>query len=1293
MLKCLLPNWDIRYKCLGDVEKFLFSHHEFRLLDPSGTGALLVRERSGIMSTTTPTEMPTESPYFEIQLQDPPPIRIGLRIEDLFKFPPGDDERELAYQTSVEKVREDLRTLFNSSSSIKGSFRNYGSPDFERLEWLGDAVLNLELTIILLTFLSPFQLFDNSSTPERNFSSVSTSREAAGRNWTLALLFEELHISELINSSNGNGSKGKSKYDCLQVYYDFKMKGDIMEALLGELYSSLQDGNGTGGDEGHSDADQQELVIDVIQNIVSFSLYRSRFLLPQEEIEYRSRLANLPGGGGILSTTLIPEDEGEGEHDPGLDMSPEVTSDGSPEEAMAMDSSLLSLLSPEESLTYQTLLQKTYQKWSTYLTQNFRASRGTAPARITSKMKASLKKHAIFKSNSAPPPLDLFSKFLLDLFNLFKSHERFLIPSPSFEEDIFPLHVEVYQDPVWKSEAVTYWKRIIVDKFVTSLGTEMICGRTIRKYFKTNSDFHLNFPEVSQKEYLKTVYHGCQEEQGDGSFLFCGKACDEIWPSNRDIYSSIKTIAGYKSLLSQSWVTSHTSQWISKIVVNFRQTKGMKPFYLRTILKETKPSDLPNAVSLVDYFKIMEHSLRRETSSVCYEYRHYWKDGTNLPQGPCFWPIIYVQKKIQLKDEVHYLPVGLLKMREIDYHSEMICDVCETDLCIGKRIPLWSCTQESQQLSSSPNTNTKANAKAKAKEGEGGDSDVVDEDYTLCDDCFLIKLQSFIVESLQLLKKHSMNLFSFLNQSPVISLPSSTSLASHTATAPRSTASRSTVTVNKKVEISSCLQIITRRIHFNQLLYAYLGCGNQLLLRFIKLSIEKDAIEMAKCFLTSTLATAENVSTTAATNTNTSANASASIITYEGKSVVELRELEKIMKWMERYQYLGDMETFFLSNQQIFRVLEEKETGIKLIREISANVNANVLEAELSGDEETRAAEEQGAIGTASHGMMFLEDYESLFESYGHNNYFQLQSFQIYDLRTHQSYFKEISHEELEFRQRVMKVREELEIILREISLRQEEGVLVFKELIDSNSNESQLMEDLGNAVLHMEITNFLYAISSTRDSHPSLQYWNQILKSSSNAHTKKPTPSPLTSVSSLPTQLLPSPDAASPSSPLSPPEPNPIHINLSPGLLTTLRVGLESHFLLSFLTDELHLLQLCSAVNLFQDLFLTEDSLSLSPLPPPSRDFTSLSSRRLKSKIFRLLIGVIYHWRYVSPLLLEEAVSSVDESSRDGVSTSTTLREQDPNSYIASHGHAFIISLVDLLAYRSQFLSDKCFK
>jgi hypothetical protein len=346
--------------------------------------------------------------------------------------------------------------------------------------------LNLELTISILTDLSPYQ-HEQLLQYKNDFkvSSLFTIRSAAGRNWTLALLYEELHLSQIKVSSI-----------CFTRPSDFKMKGDIFESLLGELYTrtSLP----VCGEE---DERCQDLAINVIRSIVSFSLYRSQFLLSQEEIDLRLRLPyeKTP----VLSSSALV-------HPTYLLISDEVKN--------LLSSSIPPEVSLDDLITeYLSILRNTALSWMKSINQCFKASRGSVPVTITPKMRDAVRHNPLMKKY--PPLAGVCLSHLLLIFQSNPdsnqtSSEGGLYLLTSFD-DIRPSDPQLYQDPEWKMNAVRYWKMVIQERFRNSHGTEMISARDIRQYLDQNDHLREEHPEITKKEYVKTIFRGCCSQERD----------------------------------------------------------------------------------------------------------------------------------------------------------------------------------------------------------------------------------------------------------------------------------------------------------------------------------------------------------------------------------------------------------------------------------------------------------------------------------------------------------------------------------------------------------------------------------------------------------------------------------------------------------------------------------------------------------------------------------------------------------------------------------------------------------
>jgi hypothetical protein len=204
--------------------------------------------------------------------------RTGIYVEEFFTLPLRTCTTEISYKKAMSRISAMLGSFVQQG--VISNALSYNTDRFEELEWLGDAVLHMELT--RSQFVSHSLLLD--------VGGLSVRRQNAEQRLTLALLFDELRIAEwmLICPESWVSEK-------------WKAKGDILEAILGEIYMKLNVATETGF---LLDPKQRETGERLIQMITAAALERGPRLKDAPERRSLTDAAQSSGGGGLLPTRM-----------------------------------------------------------------------------------------------------------------------------------------------------------------------------------------------------------------------------------------------------------------------------------------------------------------------------------------------------------------------------------------------------------------------------------------------------------------------------------------------------------------------------------------------------------------------------------------------------------------------------------------------------------------------------------------------------------------------------------------------------------------------------------------------------------------------------------------------------------------------------------------------------------------------------------------------------------------------------------------------------------------------------
>jgi len=202
--------------------------------------------------------------------------RVGVLPGDFFNIPIGAD-----VGMAEENYRKGCVQFFGLLQSLKdegilNESLSYGSQPFEMLEWYGDAVLHLELSTLLVDSLGAFG----------GPGVLTDSRQSGEQNLTLALIYDEIGISNLLTRCPSNW-----------VCKNWKVKGDIVEAIIGELADKLRRSDGI--PVGHARRMDTKRVIRMFAQCANLRGQKVMSLFKRNQLE---KAALAPGGGGLLMT-------------------------------------------------------------------------------------------------------------------------------------------------------------------------------------------------------------------------------------------------------------------------------------------------------------------------------------------------------------------------------------------------------------------------------------------------------------------------------------------------------------------------------------------------------------------------------------------------------------------------------------------------------------------------------------------------------------------------------------------------------------------------------------------------------------------------------------------------------------------------------------------------------------------------------------------------------------------------------------------------------------------------------
>lgn len=413
---------------------------------------------------------------------------------------------------------------------------------------LGDAIISLLCALRSLSIHSPDRCFPLSlSLDTDTLSRLSSCCRMAGQNNNLALLFEELKLFMYSSSSSA----------IPLASYDFKMKGDAVEALVGELYRLFLTLPPT-------ELQQLGLIKNTVDEIICAALYRSKHLLSRDEVDRRIALSMGPGEGGgqiktrndamkaVLSTrtdidlsTNIEDDEDEGEEiidrfvdEEGVENEFKTPQQQAEEGDGAYPSPDVILLSPCDQLSslplsederqlIRNLAESQSKKLSADCLAVFKNTYGEGsypiPQSILKKMKGVA---PLFKR---PKGKEIFNAFIDILLGILQQDPRFLIQRDP--PRVIPSHPEMYHKPAWIDPSIAYWTEKVVELSTTSKGTVGLSIGEIAQYYRKNNSFRQNHKDVTQAEYVKVI---CKSFRNDSRFKMCGGNCNEIWFRDRD---------------------------------------------------------------------------------------------------------------------------------------------------------------------------------------------------------------------------------------------------------------------------------------------------------------------------------------------------------------------------------------------------------------------------------------------------------------------------------------------------------------------------------------------------------------------------------------------------------------------------------------------------------------------------------------------------------------------------------------------------------------------------------------
>jgi hypothetical protein len=179
-----------------------------------------------------------------------PPVPEGgvLRASDMFDDIVPTAARE--YKKAVARIAANVKTLCNEGI-IEGALIPGDVAD--SLEFYGDAVLHLKITRTLRS------MYGGLYGP----GGLHQARMSAEQRHTLAKLYDDMNLGDILPARS---------VECM-ARDEWKLKGDFIEALVGELESKLDDAHGV-----HRDHPHRELVIEVIDRIVKALILNGQYL-------------------------------------------------------------------------------------------------------------------------------------------------------------------------------------------------------------------------------------------------------------------------------------------------------------------------------------------------------------------------------------------------------------------------------------------------------------------------------------------------------------------------------------------------------------------------------------------------------------------------------------------------------------------------------------------------------------------------------------------------------------------------------------------------------------------------------------------------------------------------------------------------------------------------------------------------------------------------------------------------------------------------------------------------------
>ena len=208
-------------------------------------------------------------------------VDSGVNIRDFFHIPLIPNSTETSYQKSTLKTTE-MFANFVRTGALRSSLY-YGKDIFDELEWRGDAVLHLEITNIQCACHA--SLYD--------VGGLSQRRSDAEQRLTLALLFDDFQLAQFVKICPDSWTRDL-----------WKVKGDFLEAMIGELYMRLNDSTEEGLPFGHAD---RRTAMELIKRIAQAALERGSMLQSVKERKQLTAAAEAAGGGGLLVTLADQE--------------------------------------------------------------------------------------------------------------------------------------------------------------------------------------------------------------------------------------------------------------------------------------------------------------------------------------------------------------------------------------------------------------------------------------------------------------------------------------------------------------------------------------------------------------------------------------------------------------------------------------------------------------------------------------------------------------------------------------------------------------------------------------------------------------------------------------------------------------------------------------------------------------------------------------------------------------------------------------------------------------------------